>query len=129
MQINRRVRQYHIKKNTATYNNNNWVTSKPAHFTYPLNLLHCAVYETCLVPLLQALAAYAGRKNDLVGRETGKLKEATNVLNATLSSMNLPAALEDTSGMFLRVIFVCFRGSKAFLKYCTNVSSDLRSIH
>ena len=66
---------------------------------------------------MQALAAYACRKNDLVGRETGKLKEATNVLNATLSSMNLPAALEDTSGMFCKsLFFVCFRGSEAFFK-------------
>lgn len=31
------------------------------------------------------------------------MKDATNVLNATLSSLNLPAALEDTSGIIFFV--------------------------
>jgi programmed cell death 6-interacting protein len=54
-----------------------------------------------LVPLAvhQALAAYELRKNDIVNREiNNRLKEATNLINASMSSMNLPAALEDTSG-------------------------------
>ena len=34
----------------------------------------------------------------LVSKEVGRLKEATTFLNDILSSMNLPAGLEDTSG-------------------------------
>ena len=50
------------------------------------------------VPVHQALAAYDSRKSTMANAEIGKLKEATNMVNATLNSMNLPAALEDTSG-------------------------------
>ena len=38
------------------------------------------------------------RKQEVVGAELNKLKEGTNLLNELLSSMNLPAALEDTTG-------------------------------
>ena len=53
-----------------------------------------------LVPVAvhQALAAYDVRKSELVNKEVDKLKEATNLVNQLLSSMNLPAALEDTKG-------------------------------
>ena len=53
-----------------------------------------------LVPVAvhQALAAYDLRKSELVNKEVDKLKEATNLANQLLSSMNLPAALEDTKG-------------------------------
>ena len=53
-----------------------------------------------LVPVAvhQALAAYELRKSEIVNKEVDKLKEATNLANQLLSSMNLPAALEDTKG-------------------------------
>ena len=53
-----------------------------------------------LVPVAvhQALAAYELRKTEIVNKEVDKLKEATNLANQLLSSMNLPAALEDTKG-------------------------------
>ena len=53
-----------------------------------------------LVPVAvhQALAQYDVRKSELVNKEVDKLKEATNLANQLLSSMNLPAALEDTKG-------------------------------
>jgi programmed cell death 6-interacting protein len=53
-----------------------------------------------LVPVAvhQALAQYDVRKSELVNNEVDKLKEATNLANQLLSSMNLPAALEDTKG-------------------------------
>jgi programmed cell death 6-interacting protein len=54
----------------------------------------------CPVAVHQALAAYEVRKQEIVNREVTKLKDATNMLNVLLSSMNLPAALEDTSGKF-----------------------------
>ena len=53
-----------------------------------------------LVPVTvhQAIAAYDVRRTELVNKEVDKLKEATNLANQLLSSMNLPAALEDTKG-------------------------------
>ena len=53
-----------------------------------------------LVPVAvhQAIAAYDVRRTELVNKEVDKLKEATNLANQLLSSMNLPAALEDTKG-------------------------------
>ena len=53
-----------------------------------------------LVPVAvhQALAQYDVRKSEIVNKEVDKLKEATNLANQLLSSMNLPAALEDTKG-------------------------------
>lgn len=50
------------------------------------------------VHIHQAVAAYEVRKQELVGKELNKLKEGTNMLNEILSSMNLPAGLEDTTG-------------------------------
>jgi len=50
------------------------------------------------VPIHQAMAAYDVRKSEVVNKEVDKLKEATNLANQLLSSMNLPAALEDTKG-------------------------------
>ncbi len=54
--------------------------------------------ELCPVAVHQALATFDGRKQEVVNAELGKLKDNTNALNETLSSLNLPAALEDTSG-------------------------------
>jgi len=50
------------------------------------------------VHIHQALAAYEVRKSELVGKELTRLKEGTNMMNEILSSMNLPAGLEDTTG-------------------------------
>ena len=50
------------------------------------------------VHIHQALAAYEVRKQELVSKEVGRLKEGTSTLNDILISMNLPAALEDTTG-------------------------------
>ena len=38
------------------------------------------------------------RKQELVGKELARLKEGTNTVNEILTSMNLPAGLEDTTG-------------------------------
>ena len=48
--------------------------------------------------LPQAVAAYCARKDELVGKEVGRLREGTNTMNEILASMNLPAGLEDTTG-------------------------------
>ena len=50
------------------------------------------------VHIHKAMAAYEVRKVEMVNKEVGRIKEATNLLNDILSSMNLPAGLEDTSG-------------------------------
>ena len=50
------------------------------------------------VHIHQAVAAYEVRKQELTGKELSKLKEGTNMLNEILTSMNLPAALEDSTG-------------------------------
>ena len=54
--------------------------------------------ELCPVAVHQALAAFDVRKNEVVNAELGRLKEAVNMTNQLLSSMNLPAAIEDTGG-------------------------------
>ncbi|BES95190.1 unnamed protein product [Nesidiocoris tenuis] len=53
-----------------------------------------------LVPLAvhQALAAYDLKKNELMNREINELRAATQLLNGVLASLNLPAAIEETSG-------------------------------
>ncbi|KAF0296691.1 Programmed cell death 6-interacting protein [Amphibalanus amphitrite] len=53
------------------------------------------------VPVQQAMAGYEVRKTELVNTEVGRLREATQTLNGVLASLNLPAALEDTSGTAL----------------------------
>ena len=51
-----------------------------------------------LVPVVvhQAMAAFDVRKKEIVNREITRLKEATNLANAAMASMNLPAAIEIT---------------------------------
>ncbi|CAD1468990.1 unnamed protein product [Heterotrigona itama] len=46
----------------------------------------------------QALSSYEVRRNELVNSEISKLRETTQILNGVLASLNLPAAIEDTSG-------------------------------
>lgn len=49
------------------------------------------------VALHQALVSSDARKNEIVNGEIMKLRESTQTLNAILSSLNLPAAIEDTA--------------------------------
>ncbi|GFG30115.1 hypothetical protein Cfor_09518 [Coptotermes formosanus] len=53
-----------------------------------------------LVPVAvhQAMAAFDVRKTEILNTEIMKLRESTQLLNSVLASLNLPAALEDTSG-------------------------------
>lgn len=55
---------------------------------------------SALVPvaLHQAITASDARKNDIVNAEVLKLREASQTLNGVLASLNLPAAIEVTSG-------------------------------
>ncbi|XP_071444735.1 programmed cell death 6-interacting protein isoform X2 [Hetaerina americana] len=53
-----------------------------------------------LVPVAvhQAMAAYDSKKNEIVNAEVLKLRENTQLLNSILASLNLPAAIEETTG-------------------------------
>lgn len=54
--------------------------------------------ELLPVSVHQALSSYEVRRNELVNSEISKLREMTQILNGVLASLNLPAAIEDTSG-------------------------------
>jgi programmed cell death 6-interacting protein len=53
-----------------------------------------------VVPLAvqQALMMFENRKSEILNMEIGRLREATQLLNSVLASLNLPAAIEDLSG-------------------------------
>ncbi|KAK1805098.1 hypothetical protein P4O66_019455 [Electrophorus voltai] len=65
----------------------------------PLSQKFTDLFEK-MVPMQvqQSLSIASSRKADLVNRLVGKLREATNLCNGVLASLNLPAALEDLSG-------------------------------
>ena len=46
----------------------------------------------------QALAAWDVRKIEIVNTEVGRIREANQILNGVLASLNLPAALEESAG-------------------------------
>lgn len=50
------------------------------------------------VPVHQALASYDLRKTEIINTEITRLREATQQLNGLLASLNLPAAIEITTG-------------------------------
>ena len=79
--------------------------AKPTPLPAKLGKVDAPELFDSLVPVAvhQAIAAYDLRKNELVTKEVDKLKEATNLANQLLSSMNLPAALEDTMGKFKKI--------------------------
>ncbi|XP_020281444.1 programmed cell death 6-interacting protein [Pseudomyrmex gracilis] len=54
--------------------------------------------ELLPVPVHQALSTFENRRNELVNYEVSNLREMTQLLNSVLASLNLPAAIEDTSG-------------------------------
>uniref|UniRef100_A0A2R5LI09 Putative programmed cell death protein n=1 Tax=Ornithodoros turicata TaxID=34597 RepID=A0A2R5LI09_9ACAR len=53
------------------------------------------------VSVSQALQKFDVRKSDIVNGEIAKLRHQTQLLNGFLTSLNLPAALEDTTGSTL----------------------------
>lgn len=65
----------------------------------PLNPNFKDLFEDLMpVAVHHALSSYEIRRNELVNTEISKLREMTQVLNTVLASLNLPAAIEDTSG-------------------------------
>ncbi|KAM8884786.1 programmed cell death 6-interacting protein isoform 1-T1 [Synchiropus picturatus] len=73
--------------------------AKPTAITPPLSQKFTDLFEK-MVPMAvqQSLSNYNQRKTETVNRMIGTMREATNLCNGVLASLNLPAALEDLSG-------------------------------
>ncbi|XP_025890779.1 programmed cell death 6-interacting protein isoform X2 [Nothoprocta perdicaria] len=65
----------------------------------PLSQKFTDLFEK-MVPLevQQSVSVYNQRRADLVNRLIAQMREATNLANGVLASLNLPAAIEDVSG-------------------------------
>ncbi|XP_074844296.1 programmed cell death 6-interacting protein isoform X2 [Carettochelys insculpta] len=72
---------------------------KSTSIVIPLSQKFTDLFEK-MVPLAvqQSLSIYNQRKADLVNRSIAQMREATNLANGVLASLNLPAAIEDVSG-------------------------------
>ncbi|KAK1880660.1 Programmed cell death 6-interacting protein [Dissostichus eleginoides] len=72
---------------------------KPTAITPPLSQKFADLFEK-MVPMAvqQSMSIYGQRKAETVNRLVGTMREATNLCNGVLASLNLPAALEDLSG-------------------------------
>lgn len=73
--------------------------AKALPLVQPLSVNFKDLFED-LVPVAihQAVVASDARKNEIVNIEVMKLRESTQTLNGVLTSLNLPAAIEVTSG-------------------------------
>ncbi|KAM9838594.1 programmed cell death 6-interacting protein [Aulostomus maculatus] len=72
---------------------------KATAITPPLSQKFTDLFEK-MVPMAvqQSMSTYNQRKTETVNRLVGTMREATNLCNGVLASLNLPAALEDLSG-------------------------------
>ncbi|XP_074468481.1 programmed cell death 6-interacting protein isoform X2 [Sebastes fasciatus] len=72
---------------------------KSTTITPPLSQKFTDLFEK-MVPMAvqQSMSIYGQRKAETVNRLVGTMREATNLCNGVLASLNLPAALEDLSG-------------------------------
>nr|XP_046272968.1 programmed cell death 6-interacting protein isoform X1 [Scatophagus argus] len=72
---------------------------KATTITPPLSQKFTDLFEK-MVPMAvqQSMSIYNQRKAETVNRLVGTMREATNLCNGVLASLNLPAALEDLSG-------------------------------
>ncbi|CAJ1084035.1 programmed cell death 6-interacting protein isoform X2 [Xyrichtys novacula] len=72
---------------------------KATAITPPLSQKFTDLFEK-MVPMAvqQSMSIYNSRKSETVNRLVGTMREATNLCNGVLASLNLPAALEDLSG-------------------------------
>ncbi|XP_041868010.1 programmed cell death 6-interacting protein isoform X3 [Melanotaenia boesemani] len=72
---------------------------KATAITPPLSQKFADLFEK-MVPMAvqQSMSVYNQRKAETVNRLVGTMREATNLCNGVLASLNLPAALEDLSG-------------------------------
>lgn len=72
---------------------------KSTAITPPISQKFTDLFEK-MVPMAvqQSMSIYSQRKTETVNRLVGTMREATNLCNGVLASLNLPAALEDLSG-------------------------------
>ncbi|MED6273489.1 Rhophilin, Rho GTPase binding protein [Characodon lateralis] len=72
---------------------------KATAITPPLSQKYTDLFEK-MVPMAvqQSMGFYGQRKAETVNKLVGTMREATNLCNGVLASLNLPAALEDLSG-------------------------------
>ncbi|XP_055343943.1 programmed cell death 6-interacting protein-like [Paramacrobiotus metropolitanus] len=74
--------------------------AKPILPSFPLSDKFVDLFGALVpVAIQQATTAHNTRKQELVNREVANLREQTQLMNALLASLNLPAALEDSSGV------------------------------
>ncbi|XP_012936236.1 programmed cell death 6-interacting protein [Aplysia californica] len=75
------------------------VVAKSASVAQPMSTKFVDLFEKIVpLPVHEALTTFENRKSQLVNMEVGRLREATQLINSVLASLNLPAALEDLSG-------------------------------
>ncbi|XP_061110604.1 programmed cell death 6-interacting protein isoform X2 [Conger conger] len=73
------------------------VKATPIHV--PMSQKFTDLFEKMIpVAVQQSMSVYNQRKSEIVNRLVGTMREATNLCNGVLASLNLPAALEDLSG-------------------------------
>lgn len=73
--------------------------AKPIFPSSPLSSNFIDLFEKLVpLPVHEAMVSFENRKNQIINQECGRLKEATQLLNGVLASLNLPAAIEDLSG-------------------------------
>jgi programmed cell death 6-interacting protein len=73
--------------------------AKPLPVVFPLTHDFRDLFAS-LVPIAlnNALAAFSAKRAEIMNIEINRIREATNVLNSFLASVNLPAAIEDSGG-------------------------------
>ncbi|KAL3103138.1 hypothetical protein niasHS_002324 [Heterodera schachtii] len=74
------------------------VTLAKPNVTFPLSTRFKDLFESLIpVSVQNALSTFEGRRNELINIDVGRMREYTQLMNACLSSLNLPAALDDVT--------------------------------
>ncbi|GMR41476.1 hypothetical protein PMAYCL1PPCAC_11671, partial [Pristionchus mayeri] len=72
--------------------------AKALPVTHPISPRFKDMFSSVVpVQVHNAMQSYEARKGDLVGMQTMRMREATQLMNGILASLNLPAALDDVS--------------------------------
>ncbi|VDM96515.1 unnamed protein product [Thelazia callipaeda] len=88
-----------------------------------------------LVPIQvhQSVASFDSRKSEVINIETGRLREHTQLMNGILTSLNLPAALDDVTNQEPLPESIRQKSSKVKtmggIDILMSLSSDLPNIH
>ncbi|XP_013793109.1 programmed cell death 6-interacting protein-like [Limulus polyphemus] len=73
--------------------------AKPTPMPEKLSSKFQDLFSTLMpVPVTQAIQAFDVRKTEVVNQEIGRMREQTQMMNGVLASLNLPAAIEDSTG-------------------------------